>query len=99
MRKKLIRTSLLYSFLLVFALNALGTIFEGTILNFLALPSMLMAPGIWIVYGLFDVNNHDLLPFVLAELIDLLIYWLVFMMLLGAWWGRRDGNFPKPRQP
>ena len=96
---RLIRTSLLYAFLFVAGINVLGLPFDGTFLGFLALPGVLLAPGIWIVYGLFDVNNHDLLPLVMCELVNVLIYWLLFIPMLAPLWRRERGMAAKPSQP
>ena len=87
----LIRTSFCYAFLFLLALDALAAAFTGpagAILYYLGIGYLLM-PGIWIVYGLFDVNNHDLLPLVMAELVNLLIYWIVFIPLLALLWRRK----------
>lgn len=96
---RLIRTSLFYAFLFVAGVNVLGLPFDGTILSFLALPGLLLAPGIWIVYGLFDVNNHDLLPLVMCELVNVLIYWIVFIPLVALLWRRKRGRTAGPGNP
>jgi len=38
------------------------------------------------------VNNHDLLPLVMAELVNVLIYWIVFIPLLALLWRRKRGG-------
>jgi hypothetical protein len=96
---RLIRTSLLYAILFVAGINVLGLPFDGTFLSFLALPGVLLAPGIWIVYGLFDVNNHDLLPLVMCELVNILIYWIVFIPLVALLWRRKRVRTSGPGNP
>ena len=82
MHFKLIQTSLICSFLLIFAVHLPGMLFPD---NLLGSPGYLLTPGVWLVYGLFEVNNHDLLPLIMAELANLLIYWIVFIPLLALW--------------
>ena len=99
MGSRLIRTSLLYAFLFVASINVLGLPFDGTFLSFLALPGVLLAPGICIVYGLFDVNSHDLLPLVMCELVNVLIYWILFIPLVGLLWRHKRGRTPSAGNP
>ena len=80
MHLKLMQASLIYSFALVMAATLIGITFEDTFVGYLG---FLLAPGIWTVYLMFDVNNHALLPFISAQLINILVYWILFALLLG----------------
>ena len=73
--KKLILESLARSFLFVLVINVLGVALAGT---FLGLIGFLMAPGPLLIYGIFDVNNHDILPLIAAEMINVVIYSIPF---------------------
>lgn len=84
MPSRLLQTALFCAVVFVFAANVLGMALAETPLAMLALlPGLLMTPGIGLVYGLFDVNNHDLLPLVMAELANVLVYWIIFIPLLA----------------
>jgi hypothetical protein len=80
MRSKLMLKSLIYSFLLVSLTTMIGLAFADDVLGDLG---FLLAPGIWTVYDLFDVSSLDALPFLAAQLINILVYWLLFVLLLG----------------
>lgn len=76
---RLIWKSFLLAFVLVAAINIVGIALDGTPI---AIVGFLLTPGIWVVYYNFDVNNHDLLPLVAAELINVAIYSVVIVLVL-----------------
>lgn len=80
MRFSLIRDSLCWSFLFVLAITYLAGPLAGTFFGYLG---FLLIPGEWAVYSNFEVNNHDLLPFLMAWLVNVLVYGIVFAPLLG----------------
>jgi hypothetical protein len=88
MRTKRMRTALIYAFALVIGATLIGFAFSDTLVGYVG---FLLSPGIWIVYLNLDVNNHDLLPFVSAQLINIFVYWMAFALLLGLFRkGRRE---------
>ena len=89
MHLKLIRASLICAFLLLAAAGLLAMAFADTFLVYLG---YVLTPGIWVVYYHFDANNHDLLPLVAALLLDVLLYWIFFALLLGLSWKPRRGS-------
>ena len=76
--RALVLESLARSFLFVLAINVLGIALTGSIFVWIG---FLMVPGIWLVYGMFDVNNHDMVPFLAAELINVVVYSIPFAIL------------------
>jgi len=77
---KLLRISLLYALILVAAITLLPAPLASTFVGYLG---FLLTPGIWVVYDHFDVNNHDILPLLAAELVNILLYWIIFALFLG----------------
>jgi len=89
MHLKLIRASLICAFLLLAAAGLLAMAFADTFLVYLG---YVLTPGIWVVYDRFDVNAHGPLPLVAALLLDILVYWIIFALLLGLSWKPRRGG-------
>jgi hypothetical protein len=96
MNFKLMRVSLICSFVLLMAVGLLSVVFADT---FLAYLGYLLHPGIWVVYHGFEVNNHDLLPLVAALLLDILVYWIMFALLLSLSSRIRRGKMEQAEQP
>jgi hypothetical protein len=92
---KLMRVSLICSIAFLIAAGLLAEILADTPVGYLG---YLLTPGIWIVYDGFDVNNHDLLPLVAALLLDILVYWIAFALLLGLSWKTRRGKMAQAGQ-
>jgi hypothetical protein len=90
------RASLICAFLFVVAITLLGTFFADSVIGY---AGYALSPGIWIVYGIFEPNDQDVMPLLLMELVNILIYWLPFALLLGL--SRQSGrrNIQKTGQP
>src|ERR1700712_3707984 len=88
--------SLVYAFMLVFGATLLGMAFDDTLVGYVG---FLLTPGIWAVYDMFDVDNHDVLPLFAAQLINLLVYWALLALLLGLSSKGGRGRAEKATQP
>jgi hypothetical protein len=83
---RIARTSLVCSFLFVLAVNLLPEIFLHP---FVAYAGFLLIPGIWIAYDILEGSVHDLSPFIIMQLVNILFYWIIFALLLAL---RRKGT-------
>jgi hypothetical protein len=94
MRPKLIWMSLLFAFLFVFAVFVLGGFFDHTDVD--TYLGYLLGPGAWFAYGVLDGNVHELSPFIITVMINILFYWVVFGLLLGLLRRRKARKDAKP---
>ena len=92
LRPNLLSASLAWSFLLVLVVNLVLVAVAGTFPGYI---EWLLFPGEWTVYANLDVSIHnDLWALVLAELIDVLVYWPLIALLLSLLWRRRGQTGP-----
>ena len=95
MRSNLIRRSLAWSFLFVIVINVLLVAVAGTFLGYVGL---LLFPGEWAIYANFDVSIHkDLWALVLVELVNVLFYWIIFLLFELWKAGRATAASEHPR--
>ena len=91
----LTQRALLCAFLLLLGIQVLGSVVANTPLAYVG---YLLTPGIWFAYELVEVDDHDLLPFVMAELANLLLYWILFIPLVALWRMFRRGRAARTGQ-
>jgi NhaP-type Na+/H+ or K+/H+ antiporter len=80
MNSRRTRTSLICAFIFVIAITLLGVTFDDSVVGY---AGYALSPGIWIVYAIFEPNNQDLMPIMMMLLVNILIYWILFRLLLG----------------
>jgi hypothetical protein len=96
MRWRLIWTSLLCAFLFELGIFVVGGFFEHTDAEIYL--DYLLGPGAWIAYGLLEGNVHELSPSVICETVNVLFYWIIFVLLFGLLGRRRARRAATPVQ-